>query len=117
MAPLILLAARIICLYLLHSFAGRQCLHLGRCVAEDRPHWEDLFHQFRRTGEQDEEQGIGIFTWAPRGTAQGMWLEKGQEAGDTQHHPLPSAQGRKRGKSGFTPFVDKSFCSRCNAVQ
>lgn len=60
---------------------------------------------------------MGVFTWAPRGTDQVTWLEKGQEAGDIQHHPLSSAQSRRRGKSGFTHFVAKPFCSRHNAVQ
>lgn len=60
---------------------------------------------------------MGVFTWAPRGTAQVMWLEKGQEAGDIQLHPFSSAQGRKRGKSEFIHFVGKPFCSRRNAVQ
>lgn len=106
----------IICLYLLYSFEVTQYLHLGRCVAGDRLHCEEFFHQFR-TGEQDEEQGMGVFTWAPKGTAQVMWLEKGQEAGDIQHYALSSAQGRKREKSGFTCFVGKPFCSRCSAVQ
>lgn len=116
MAPLILLTGMIICLYLLHYFGVTQCLHLGRCVPEDRPHCEDFSHE-SRTGEQDEEQGMGVFTWAPRGKAQMIWLEKGQEPGDIQHHPLSSAQGRKRGKGGFIHFVCKPLCSRCNAVQ
>lgn len=116
MAPLILLTGMIICLYLLHYFGVTQCLHLGGCVPEDRPHCEDFSHE-SRTGEQDEEQGMGVFTWAPRGKAQMIWLEKGQEPGDIQHHPLSSAQGRKRGKGGFIHFVCKPLCSRCNAVQ
>lgn len=49
--------------------------------------------------------------------AQVIWLEKWQETGDIQHHPVSSVQGRMRGKSGFTYFVGKPFCSRCTAVQ